>query len=52
MTTQYATQHFRGYGGIPRRPLPPSPQTVEHKVQTMLITLSEMEKNLETLARG
>jgi 4-hydroxy-2-oxoglutarate aldolase len=52
LITQYATQLFRGYGGVPRRPLPPSPQAAQEKVQTLLTPLSEIEKNLEAQAKG
>jgi len=49
---KYATQHFRGYGGVPRRPLPPTPQSVQEKVQTLLSSLSQKEKTLEAQAKG
>jgi len=49
---KYGTQRFRGYGGIPRRPLPPAPQAVQDKVNALMTPLYEMEKQLVAQATG
>jgi len=49
---KYATQLFRGYGGVPRRPLPIAPQAVQDRVKTLLKPLYDMEQQLVAQASG
>ncbi|KAL7418055.1 hypothetical protein BDY24DRAFT_346359 [Mrakia frigida] len=44
---KYAVNHFYGYGGIPRRPIPASPANVREKVDRLMIPIMDLEKKLE-----
>ncbi|KAF8587433.1 aldolase [Ramaria rubella] len=46
-SAKYATVLFRGYGGVPRRPLPPAPAAVQEKVKALMSPLAATENDLE-----
>jgi len=48
---KYATKIFRGYGGLPRRPLPESPPSVQERVEKGLTSLVRFEGELEAKAK-
>ncbi|KIJ41193.1 hypothetical protein M422DRAFT_209308 [Sphaerobolus stellatus SS14] len=46
-STKYAVNFYRGYGGVPRRPLPPTPSAVQTTVQNLLEHLNSIETTLQ-----
>ncbi|KIO26648.1 hypothetical protein M407DRAFT_24092 [Tulasnella calospora MUT 4182] len=45
-STKYACQHYLGWGGPPRRPVPESPKEVKARVEEGLKELAELESKL------
>ena len=45
-STKFACQHFLGWGGLPRRPVPESPDDVKARIIEGMQPLAELEGSL------
>jgi hypothetical protein len=52
LLSQTACNIFRGYGGLPRRPLPPSPENIVKKVKEILEPMVTLEASLVKAAKS